>query len=299
MILANALKRRLHRRAFALPLVVMLALAGTLLIAVMLDRQSAQTRNLARHIDAARSFHLQRGMREIFQAWAKEQSRSAGRQSALRNSIELDGRIGEMSLPDGTRITMYAFDAQGKARIDGVGFSQQERDDQQAILDSVGPIVDSNRRAMTREHGPVAVSIFSAPVEILSDIVTHVTEGVHQTDVLDSILQLRDDPRAQTSGLSKPEISQHLEDGKSELLQRLLTMSPRLWEVVLEADLGREFASIPTRVRLWGYFLLPDPRVQSNEFTNRIQVLTWESVDLTGPAGQMNVEQWRRMRDEN
>lgn len=287
------------RRAFALPLVVMLSLAGTLMIAVMLDRQTGQTLNLGRQIAGARSFHLQRGMREIFQAWANEQTRLGGRQTPLRNSIELDGRIGDLSLPDGTRIVMYAFDAQGKIRLDGPGFSQQERDDVQALLDSVGTIPENQRRAMTRDLGPVPVSIFSAPVELLSDIVTHVTEGVHQTDVLDAILALRDDPRAQNNGLSKPEISQHLEDGQSELLQRVLTMTPRLWEVVLEAQLGREFASVPTRVRFWGHFLTPDQRAQSNMYASRIQVLSWEQVNLEGDVGRLSVEEWRRMRDEN
>jgi hypothetical protein len=277
----------------------MLSLAGTLLVAVMLDRQTSQTLNLGRQISGARSFHLQRGMREIFQAWANEQTRLGGRQAPLRNSIELDGRIGDLTLPDGTRIVMYAFDAQGKIRLDGPGFSQQERDDVQALLDSVGTIPDNQRRAMTRELGPVPVSIFAAPVELLSDIVNHVTEGVHQTDVLDAILALRDDPRAQNTGLSKPEISQHLEDGQSELLQRVLTMSPRLWEVVLEAQLGREFAPVPTRVRFWGHFLTPDARAQTNMYASRIQVLGWEQVNLEGDIGRLSVEEWRRMRDEN
>ncbi|MCK6476147.1 MAG: hypothetical protein L6Q35_04865 [Phycisphaerales bacterium] len=288
--------RRLLRRGFALPLVVMLAMAGTLLVAVMLDRQSGQTLMLGRQVEGVRAFHFQRGLREIIQAWVRNQTRYA-RQMPLRAAIDPDGRIGEISLADGTHIVLYVFEGQGTARRGTVGLNRQERDDAQTVLDILGPLSPQEQKAQTREHGPVAVSIFSAPVETLAAIVDHVTGGEHSGDVLEAILTLRDDPNVTTNGLAKPEITQHLEDGKAEELQRLLTMTPRLWEVVLEADLGPDFSAVPTRARYWGLFLLPDAR-RTNTY-ERVQVLTWNSIDL-GPQGDgQTVEQWRRTRDQD
>lgn len=277
---------------------MMLALAGTLLIAVMLDRQSAQTLGLGRQTESARAFHFQRGLREIFQAWANAQLRGASRQQPLRNAIELDGRVGEISLVDGTRITMYAFDAQGTARLDLTGLTRQEREDAQSILEALGPMSDQRRRELTRDHGPLPISIFSASIETLSAIVDHVTGGTHSSDVLEAILALRDDPKATTAGLSKPEIAQHLEDEQSEMLQRMLTAAPRLWEVVLDADLGPEFAAVPTKARYWGLLLMPETKSSPNMYGNRVQVMTWNLVDL-GPRGDpRSVEEWRRTRDQ-
>lgn len=283
------------RRGFALPLVVMLALAGTLLVAVMLDRQRGQTLGMAREVDAARTFHFQRGLREIFQAWVK----SVGRQQLLRTAIDPDGKIGDMTLADGTRITMYAYDAQGKVRRDLAGLTRQEREDAKAILDAVGPFSSPQKeRELTRDHGPLPVSIFSASVETLSAIVDHVGGGSHSSDLLEAIMNLRDDPKATATSLSKPEITQHLEDEQNEVFQRMLTTSPRLWEVVLDAQLGPEFAATPTRARFWGLFLLPDPRQNSSSsYANRVQVLTWTTVDLDPRVDPPSVEQWRRTRD--
>ncbi|MCC6426461.1 MAG: hypothetical protein IT435_06540 [Phycisphaerales bacterium] len=285
------------RRAFALPLVVMLALAGTILLSVMLDRQSGQTLGLARQTASAREFHFARGLREIFQSWAGAQLRGAGRQSPLRNALDLDGRVGEITLVDGTHITMYAFEAQGTPRSDFTGLTRQEREDARAILEAIGPIPPNRRARETREFGPLPVSVFSAPIETLSAIVEHVTAGVHASDILEALMALRDDPQTTNSGLSKPEITQHLEDEQSDELQRMLTLTPRLWEVVLDAQFGPEFAATPTKGRYWGLFLLPDGRA-SNMYGNRIQVLTWHYVDF-GPQGDSrSVAQWRAVRDE-
>lgn len=285
--------KRGRRRAFALPLVMMLALAGTLLVAVMLDRQSGQTRGLGKQIESARAFHFQRGLREIFQAWVK----SVGRQQPLRNAIDLDGKIGDINLADGTRITMYAYDAQGKVRADLMGLTRQEREDAHAILDALGPLSPARRRELTREYGPLPVSIFSAPIETLSAIVDHVTGGVHSSDVLEAIINLRDDPKATSANLAKPEITQHLEDEQNEQLQRLVTASPRLWEVVLDAQLGPEFAVVPTRARYWGLLLMPEQKNAGNSYASRVQVLTWNTVDLEKGREPPSVEQWRRSRD--
>lgn len=295
----GSLRRRWFaaRRGFALPLVVLLALAGAILMSVMLDRQSGQTLALGRQVASAREFHFARGLREIFQAWVKEQLRGAGRQMPLRNAIDLDGRVGEMTLVDGTRIVMYAFDAQGSARNDFTGLNKQEREDARAILEAIGPVDPTRRQELTRELGPLPVSVFSAPVETLSAIVDQVTGGVHASDVLEALITMRDDPKTTNAALSKAEITQHLEDEQNEQLQRMLTLSPRLWEVVVDADMGPEFVSRPTKGRYWGLLLLPDPR-STNIYNSRIQVLTWNYVDF-GPQGDpRSIAQWRQSRDE-
>lgn len=285
------------RRGFAMPLVVMLALAGTLLLAVMLDRQSGRTLELAREIETTRSFHFQRGLREIFQAWVKEHSRGAGRQTPLRHAIELDGRVGEITLADGTRITMYAFEVQGTVRTDMTGLTQAERDDAKALLEAVGPLPVADRSSRTRSFGPIPVSIHTAPIETLSDIVNHVTGGVNSSEVLEAILALRDEPNPSPAGLSKPEILRLLDDDHTEAFLRLLTASPRLWEVVLDAELGPQFSPVPTRARYWGLLLLPDPRQSASVYANRINVLTWNQVDLGRAGDPRPIEHWRRARD--
>jgi hypothetical protein len=255
----------------------MLSVVGTIAVAAMLERQAVQTLALGRQAGTARQFHLQRGLREIFQAWVRAQQRQA-----IRNAVDPDGRAGEMTLPDGTVITMYVFDAQGSVRTEFAGLEKVEIEDTKAVLAELGPMSQERRRELTRDVGPQAVSVFSASFETLTAIVDSVTGGIHTSDIMDQLAAIRDDPQASASALTKSDITQHIDEENQDRFARLLTTEPRLWEVVLDVQFGSDFTEGPRRGRYRGVFLLPPPRA-TTMYANRVQVLGWEHVDLEGP----------------
>lgn len=225
---APAPAARVFRRAFALPVVLLLSLVVGVTLAVMLERQGSQTLLIARQSAAVREMHFSRGLREIVDAFLSDNSRRP-----LRTALGTGGYAGEFLLADGTSIRLTLQDAQGSALSEFTGLWGTELAAARELLEHTGGRPDSDVAGETRRVGPVSVSVLSAPIDLLGSVCEWVSSS-KRDGLLETLIELRDDPATDGQALRKIAKAQSLDDEESDRLNQALTAAPRLWRAVIE-----------------------------------------------------------------
>lgn len=199
-------------------MVLLLVLVSSILIAMMLDRQSGQNLIVEKQLDAYQAHHVGRGFREAIEAWLTTNKTSG----LLSDSLDADGhafdlvvdsgRTGGAAGGSGQGVRVSMFDAQGAILIDLTGLSAQGRELGQAIIERFRQDFARERperiAAMIRREGPLAISASSAPPEILrvvADAVMVGTEGAASgkgDDLMKEILRAREAGALDTTALN-------------------------------------------------------------------------------------------------
>lgn len=113
---------RKRPRAFALPLVILLTLIVSLAVAVLMQRNGVAFLAARRQADGYINHHAGLGMREMVSRWL---TTVRGR---LKESIEDDGFVFSLELPEGTRVDVFMDDAQGTALARADAFTGRRRE---------------------------------------------------------------------------------------------------------------------------------------------------------------------------
>ncbi|MEZ6233810.1 MAG: hypothetical protein R3B68_06435 [Phycisphaerales bacterium] len=221
-------RREAARPAFALPMVIMLVMLATLLIAVMLQRSTVQGFTVKRQMDSYIEHHASRGFQEVLNFWI----RSLGR-VPVTEVLEDDGYVFSLSVGR-DEIRVFIQDAQGslKASLQGLPEAQQYLVlEPLHWLDTTYP----NRPDLVRSVGPISVSAMTAPREVLDAIEGALTDAAPTGALADGIISARAD-----GSITRPEIvaagqSANLTAGPSANdLINLVTHEPTLLRAIVE-----------------------------------------------------------------
>lgn len=223
---------RTHRRAFTLPLVLLLLLVSGLFMTLLIQRMVNQALASRRQADAYTFHHVSLGVQEAVEAWVD----SNGRRS-IAESIGTNGEAFELVIEGGQRVTVRIRDAQGLALGELSGLRESQAELAAGIMVSLVETTNANQaRANIRTEGPIAISVATAPREVLIAAVNSVTKGLGTKDIVDQIISLRESSIVTEEDLTSAVTASGLEPDDQNKLRQILTATPQLWEVVAEAE---------------------------------------------------------------
>lgn len=226
------------RRAFALPLVVLVALVASLAITVILDRQNAQSRSIARQIDRYVEHHIEKGFSEIVERWVQ----AIGNRS-LAEALQSDGLAVTLEPEQGRSVKVYMLDAQGGALTDLAGLNEtaleQGRDIVRRLRQITGGAGPGVRAGLTRQYGPLAVSVNSAPEPVLQAVIESASDGDFSKSLVGDIVSARTGgAKIKPEDLSQMLANSGIDQEKRGRVEALLTATPSVWRIVLRPETG-------------------------------------------------------------
>lgn len=285
------------RRAFALPLVLLLAMIVTLAGAVLLDMQTDTTRSVNRYAKVYEDHHLAAGMRELLDQWLM----TGGN---LRERLEDDGEAFRLELPHGHQIRVLLEDAQGTVLRDLSTLDGPIARYAQRIVQTLEPLAQAREEVLRtgtlprgsagrdaqhdlfRMHGPVAISVNSASEAVL-DAVAQASGDPSGAARLIREIRARVARADRTRGISAEDLASAIAESSLEPAHRrelsaILTAQPVLYRMTIETRLGA-LSTSPTK-RTTALVLLPGPNQPAG--SGGTVVLSWEDDSQSEfPAG--------------
>lgn len=223
------------RRAFALPMVVLVMVVVGMTISVALSRFSAQSKVVERQIRAYHEHHAGRGLQEAIGAWLRMQN---GRDlfDVLDPST---GHAMDIELDDGSIVSVYLRDGQGTALSNLTGRTENEISDGAAVLRQLALNVSQKQYLdMTRAFGPLAISAASADELLVTNVCDAIMEGNGST-LADGILETRQqNGRLTRVDMTTISTNAGLSGEQRAMVQRLFATDIELWAVVVEVRAG-------------------------------------------------------------
>jgi hypothetical protein len=241
-------------RAFALPLVVILTMVAALMIAMMLERHGTQRLAVQREIDGYQTFHGSRGIREAVMLWMTDAKRGP-----ITAALDRSNKAFDLDLADGSVASVYLFDGQGKALGETSSLTGDDLQTAEGILSALhdapakpasrgprsnrgaaappnAPPGDDGLHPFTRSVGPLTVSALSAPPEVLTAVLSYVSGGANVSSLVREIQDLRDGGALNQAALASVLSKDDLKPDQRGLADRLLTVEPGLWWLVVEVQ---------------------------------------------------------------
>lgn len=267
------------RRAFALPLVILLALVATLAGTLLLELQTNSTSAVNRQTKVYEDHHLAAGMRELIDQWLL----TGGTDIAQR--LEDDGLAFTLDLPRGQTIRVYLEDAQGTllrdlSNVSGPAARLLDRAVEQlelAAAPAYGPSGEPlDRPALFRTLGPPQVSVNAASEQVLEAIAAASDNPAGARSLMRHIRA----KAGQETPLTQEELTSlfanvaNLSDAESRQLSSVLTAQPVLWRMVIETRHG----SLSTARVERSAALIQIPPSGQGIVGNGVIILTWEDV---------------------
>lgn len=230
-------------RGFALPLVLMMSVAVSLLIAVMLERQMAQRLTIARQVEAYQRHHTAKGMQEIIDSWIRSVS---GR--ALSSTLVEGVPVLTLTLSDGSIAEVTFRDAQGTVLSSAAGLLGRDAREALAIRAALPRGTRAaNLPPLTRDVGPLAVSVRTAPPEVIEAVFTAIGGSSGAREFAQRLVDARTSKTLEQSDISRTAITLGVPGEVRSRLNELLVPEPSLWFVTIEFRSGRSGGS-PGRV---------------------------------------------------
>ncbi|MBL8999999.1 MAG: hypothetical protein JNK25_02545 [Phycisphaerae bacterium] len=220
------------RHGFALPIVLLLVLVAGIMVAVMMERQTAQAMIVRRELDSYTFHHVSQGVQEAVEAWLRKSG--AGR--AMAENIKPDGHAFDLTLDDGQNVRISFFDAQDKALVELAGLSAQAREAARLVLQELRARAGANAGALVRRDGPLPISVNSAPPDVLYSAINSVTEGDGTAQIVGEILHARGGQPLDGQMLNEILNQSTLEPEARNRLNMVITATPTLWRVLAEAQ---------------------------------------------------------------
>ncbi len=227
--------RRQHhvgdRRAFALPLVVLLSLVVGVMTTVMLERQAAQTRLTQHQVHAALARHMGLGIREVVGQWSISLL-----SQPVENMLAVDGHAADLVMPGGEVAEVYLFDGQGSVMADVSKLAGRDAQDAAGILEQLAASHGgAPPEALLRRVGPVVISAASAPPEVLEAVVLHLKGNPHSARrFAQDILEARSRGPLTDADLATAANAADLKPEDRTRLLNLVKAKPTLWRVEVD-----------------------------------------------------------------
>ena len=176
--------RRHHRRGYAVPMVLLLAMAGGAMVAVMLQRSGVSDLASVRQRVATQDHHLSLGVQEAAATWL-----GAIGNLDMSEMLDEDGLACRVELDGRRRIDVYFVDAQDSVCLDPSVYSPAELEVLERIRELLGTSGGSGDSSeMTRNSGPKGINVNSASERVLIAVASAVLEdasaGVRAAEAL-------------------------------------------------------------------------------------------------------------------
>lgn len=210
------------RRAFAMPLMLLVLLSASLIVTVALQRQEAQTRQVERQINEYRRRHDMYGVRAVVLKWIRELTRSE-----LAEHADSPDKTHVFELPSGARAVARIQNGQGLPLRSSATVENELKPQYFAMLARL-----RERPDLTRGVGPWQISVNGAPREVLEAM----TEENGPT-FADEVLRLR----RGSGGVDRAEFSQavstiNMDSDDRLFITRAAVFDSTLWKVVVETE---------------------------------------------------------------
>jgi len=264
------------RRAFALPLVVLLSLVVGVLAAAMLERLSAQRLIVQRQLALYHQHHLGRGVREVLSAWFNTLRGENINELFTRGTQAL-----ELTLEDGNSFKVYIADGQGAllASPAGLASGQNAAD----ALGCLNALLSSGRARpeMLRTVGPLTVSIQSAPPEVLQAVLDYATDGSAPEDKIAVLVEARAERTLTDADLNTALAG--LDEDAMQIAKRILTARPELLRLTVGLYGRDPFTRREQLVEKYNaFYLLSKDRAGAKDGSLNLEplsnFLSWEEV---------------------
>jgi hypothetical protein len=269
-----------RRRGFALPLVILLALVGGIMVAVMIDRQVAQALTTQRQYESYQFAHATRGVGEAIDAWIR-----SNQGKPIADALDVDGWAFDLAAQGGGAVKVFLFDGQGLALADLSGLRGEVADSGFEILRALRELHPAEASRLIRREGPLAVSVNAAPPQVLEAVVDSVLVGQGTRDVVAEIAAQRGGTRV----IDDEKLARIIGDSTApaELKSRLsglLTASPILWRVEAQA-FSRATGTRGPRYRAWAVISRVPQRAaagtadRGSSVQRTVSVFGWERLE--------------------
>lgn len=266
--------RVVRSKAFALPLVIMLTAVAGVMIGVLLDRQSAQALSIQRQVDEYREHHFGRGAREIIDYWLRTRGNKT-----VRELLDETGKALDVTLADGSTITLRLFDAQGTLNADRATLAAAGMPAPRRAFDELTSNVPAARLPVfTRKLGPIEISLASASPEVVSAVVNACVSPDKQSELTAALMELRGQARIAPEDLAEAINMLGLENAEREAITRMVASDPTFFRAILEARNpdGKVIS------RYGGYAVIGNmlSRSRSDAGQRRTSILAWTKLEV-------------------
>jgi hypothetical protein len=275
-------------RGFALPLVLMFALTATIIIGVMLERLSAGRIAATRQVENYRESHSSRGVQELLDAWLRT---LAGK--PIQPLLPTSGPALRLELSDGTTADVTLSDGQTRLRVSGTPLPTSDIGRIMAQLETRLGVKAA--AAMTRSYGPEAVSVNTAPQEILAAIGTAFTDGLLGDKIAAAIVSSRASGPIDPKDLDDVVQSAGVTPEQWEPMQNWLSASPGVWRIEVTRTGTPPGPGLPRPTETFaGYALLGSGRGAGAAFdatavwSSRTAIREWRRQVLPNPEPPSN-----------
>lgn len=248
----------MSRRGFALPLVVLVSLVASLLVAFSLDRAMSQSLSVSRQVDRYANHHFTKGIETLIESFSRSVS---GRQ--MSEMLDADGLAMRVVTDDGVGLRVSFFDAQSTVLEVFDGFGRDDRMmGEGALVRLIEGFGLEEVKASTRKFGPLAVSINSAPEPVMRAMLDAALLGDSVDRTLTTLMQARR-AAAIEGAMTRDEFllaldSSGLEPPMKARVERVITTQPIIWRFVVEPDLDPS-SSGGASVRYEGLAIIAPP----------------------------------------
>jgi hypothetical protein len=260
-------------------MVLLLVLVAGIVLCVMFERQASQALTVEREMETYRFHHISRGVQEAVEAWIRNNSNAD-----IAGALDIDGHAFDLQVEGSTgrggQVHIYFYEAQDKVLADFSGLSGDALDAASGVLIRLRDEQGSKATNFIRREGPVAVSVNTAPDEVLHAVLSSVLD-LNQTNSLISELRSAHkegtliDAQALTGLLNNAGV-----DAQTlPKIQGLITAQPVLWQVVAEADPPAGVYPVPPPVRYGGTAIINGPAGNKNGSLQRnSSFVSWEKL---------------------
>lgn len=232
----NSRRCKAKRNGFVMPIIILLMVVVGLTISLSLRRLSSQQLLVSRQIKAYYEHHSGRGLQEAIGAWLRQQ-----------NGRELDevleegtGKAMDITLSDGSVVSIYLFDAQSAMLSDLSSLGENQIDEAGIALRTLSESVNTTEYMdMTRPFGPASVSVHTAEEPVIEAISVTIAGNNGMSFANDIMLQRASGERMTRQKLVETATRAGVSAEQRASVLRWFATDVQIWGVMVEVRGGR------------------------------------------------------------
>ncbi|MEM7623777.1 MAG: hypothetical protein AAF235_11320 [Planctomycetota bacterium] len=235
------------RRAFVMPVVMLLALIIGLLSSIVLARAGQRSAVVRDQLESYRSSHRDRGVKELAAAWLMYSSTqdlfAMTGSTGTSASIDQGGDAFTVNIGRDTTVTVRIEPAQSTARINPIGLNVSDgraaRETERILRERFG---EAGLQTRTRDAGPVAIDILRATDDVAEAFAEAALIGIEPITpetagrFVSELRQLEANSGFDAADVRSAADAVGLGDNAGDRLAMLLTADPTLWRVTATWD---------------------------------------------------------------